>query len=47
MLVSYAGNAGVIGCKTMFGVEANCVAVPEFGLQPPSYLRTLQFHDDH
>lgn len=25
--VSYADNAGVIGCKTMVGVEATCIDI--------------------
>lgn len=25
--VSHAGNAGIIGCETLFGVEATCIAV--------------------
>lgn len=27
MCVSHAGNAGIIGCKTLFGAEATCTAV--------------------
>lgn len=27
MYVSHAGNAGIIGCETLFGVEATCIAV--------------------
>lgn len=27
MYVSHAGNAGIIGCETLFGAEATCTAV--------------------
>lgn len=32
MYVSHAGDAEIIGCKTMFGVEATCIAESCFGL---------------